>query len=71
MRNLQYVFEKFRRHLCVCVFVRECVCVEVGGGEDSTSWSMSCHDFGNYFSGEGGVGWSQLILTAKLSVVSD
>ena len=51
-----------RVSVCVCVCV--CVCVFVlkcgwGGGEGSTFWSTSCHDFLNYFSGGGGgVGWS-------------
>ena len=67
MRNLVYVFEKFRRHLCVCLFV--CVCVFVlkwgcGGGLYFLEYELS-RFFKLLFWGGGGVEWGGLIRAAR------
>jgi len=60
--------------VCVCMCVCVCVCVCWGGGEER-GWELFCvvlvvTTFEIVFLG-GGVGWSKLIISAKLSVVSE
>ena len=57
-----------------CVRACVCVCVCVLKGEGGVHYFLECELsrlLKLLFRGGGGVGWSKLILTAKLSFVSD